>query len=197
MRGNETIRPDEIAAMVSTTKNLNSEIVIGTTTGLWTCESHLERLSLMSKWRSDSLPDFASITYREEGADEVAELILERGMLLESAVWSMKDVPVLLESPFLKNNIRILIEPETTNVKEAIQTCLEIKTILEREAPGVPLLFHGYDETFWPIVELSIQEKVQTRIGFEDTNLLPNGNVARTNLELFEQFYEILGESAA
>jgi uncharacterized protein (DUF849 family) len=118
-------------------------------------------------------------------------------MLLESAVWSMKDVPVLLESPFLKNNIRILIEPETTNVKEAIQTCLEIKTILEREAPGVPLLFHGYDETFWPIVELSIQEKVQTRIGFEDTNLLPNGNVARTNLELFEQFYEILGESAA
>ena len=197
INGKETIRPDEVAHMVSAAKNLHSSIVIGTTTGLWTCESHFERLSLMKEWQSDALPDFASITYREEGADEVAELILERGMELESAVWAMNDVPALLDSPFLKNNVRILIEPETTSIEEALHTCLEIKAIFEKEAPGIPLLFHGYDQTFWPIVELAIREQVQTRIGFEDTNRLPNGIEARTNLDLFEAFYEILGESAA
>jgi uncharacterized protein (DUF849 family) len=192
VNGNETIRPFEVSDMVHATKSLDENIVIGTTTGLWTCESHAERLQHVKNWKADSLPDFASITYREERADEVAELILERGMLLESAVWSMEDVPKLLESPFLHNNVRILIEPEVADVARATQLCLEIKAIFENAGVTAPFLFHGYDETFWPIVELSILEQVQTRIGFEDVDINKWGVPAKTNLDLFDSYFEIL-----
>ena len=42
---------------------------------------------------------------------EAAELVVARGMILESAVWSMADVPALLASATLHQNVRVLIEP--------------------------------------------------------------------------------------
>ena len=195
--GNESIAAQHVAAMVHATKELDPDIVIGTTTGLWTCESHADRMRLIKSWESSALPDFASITFREEGADEVAGLILDRGMKLESAVWGLSDVPKLMQSPYLRDNERILVEPDTLDLSEAIHVCLEVKNLLIESRIEVPVLFHGFDATFWPIVKLSIEHNVQTRIGFEDTNLLPDGKIARTNLELFEAYYELLNENAA
>lgn len=191
-QGKETIAGSYVADMISKVRNVDPQIILGTTTGLWTCNGHKERMNLVKGWPSDALPDFSSVTFREEGADEVAELILEKGMALESAVWSFDDVPKLLESPFLKHNVRILIEPETTDVNEAVDFCLSVKKLVESLDLNIPILFHGYDETFWPIVQLSINENVQTRIGYEDVNFLPNGSPARSNLELFDAYFSLL-----
>lgn len=191
--GAQTIEDHYINDMVLAIKNADSNIVVGTTTGLWTCDGHKDRMKKVRSWRNGLKPDFASVAYCEENPDEVAELILEMGMDLESAVWSYDDVPILLSSPFLKENVRILIEPETNDIDEAIRMCLDIAGQF-REVTDIPILLHGFEETFWPIVELSIKQGFQTRIGFEDTMHTRDNVAARSNDDLFKSYNELYHE---
>ena len=180
----QTIHPDAVGEWVRATRSANPEIVIGTTTGLWTVESHEQRMEYVAAWPADALPDFASSAFCEPGAAEMAELILERGMDLESAVWSMDDVPALLASPTLHRNVRVLIEPETEDSELAVKQCREIAATLREAGVTAPILYHGYDETVWPVVRAAIEDGCETRIGFEDGVLLPDGTPALSNDEL-------------
>lgn len=182
--GAQTIHPDRIGAWVRAVRIADPTTIIGTTTGLWTVTSHEERMAQVAGWPADALPDFASVAFSEEGAAEAAELVLARGMALESAVWSETDVPALLASPTLQHNIRILIEPQTDDPREAVRQCRAIARRLAEAGVTSPMLYHGYDATVWAVVQAAVEDRKQTRIGFEDGILLPNGEVAATNDEL-------------
>jgi uncharacterized protein (DUF849 family) len=182
--GEQTIRPEAIGEWVRAMRAADPRVVIGTTTGLWTVSSHAERMAHLAAWPADALPDFASVAFCEEGAAEAAELVLERGMILESAVWSMDDVPALLASPTLDRNVRILIEPETEDADEAVAECRRIAAVLREAGVVAPILYHGYDATVWPVVEAAIADGCETRIGFEDGIHLPDGGVPADNAEL-------------
>lgn len=179
--GEQTIAPEAIGTWVRAMRAADPSVVIGTTTGLWTVTSHEERMAHVAAWPADALPDFASVAFCEEGAAEAASLVIERGMILESAVWSWADVPALLASPTLHQNVRVLIEPEVEDPDEAVTMCREIAAELRAKGVTAPILYHGYDETVWPIVEAAIADGCETRIGFEDGVLLPNGDPARNN----------------
>lgn len=176
--GAQTIHPDDVAAVVRAVRRRDPAVVLGTTTGLWTCSGHAERMRLVRGWPDDALPDFASVAYQEEGADEVAGLVLARGMVLESAVWSHDDVPALLASPLLHDNARVLIEPEAADPDEAVALCRDIAARLRTGGVRCPLLYHGFDATAWPVVAAARADGVQTRIGLEDTVLGPDGTPA-------------------
>lgn len=182
--GEQTIHPDEIGTWVRAMRAADPSVVIGTTTGLWTVTSHAERMAHVAAWPADALPDFASVAFCEEGAAEAAELVLERGMILESAVWSKEDVPALLASPTLHKNVRVLIEPETEDIDEAVSLCREIAALLRAEGVTAPILYHGYDATVWPVVEAAIADGCETRIGFEDGIDLPDGSAPADNADL-------------
>lgn len=182
--GEQTIRPEAIGAWVRAMRASDPAVVIGTTTGLWTVASHAERMAHLAAWPADALPDFASVAFCEEGAAEAAVLVLERGMVLESAVWSMDDVPALLASPTLHRNVRVLIEPETEDAEAAVAQCREIAAVLREAGVTAPILYHGYDETVWPVVEAAIADGCETRIGFEDGVLLADGTMPADNAEL-------------
>lgn len=182
--GEQTIDPAAVGTWVRAMRAADPDIVIGTTTGLWTVESHAERMAHLAAWPADALPDFASVAFCEEGAAEAAELVLERGMVLESAVWSMDDVPALLASPTLHRNVRILIEPETDDAGEAVAECRRLAAVVREAGVTAPILYHGYDATVWPVVEAAIADGCETRIGFEDGVLLPDGGVPVDNAEL-------------
>ena len=182
--GQQTIHPDAVGAWVRAMRAADPAVVIGTTTGLWTVTSHAERMAHVGDWPADALPDFASVAFCEEGAAEAAELVLERGMVLESAVWSMGDVPALLDSPTLHQNVRILIEPEVEDADLAVRQCREIASVLREAGVGAPILYHGYDATVWPVVRAAIADGCETRIGFEDGVLLPDGTRSADNAEL-------------
>ncbi|GAA1603086.1 3-keto-5-aminohexanoate cleavage protein [Leucobacter chromiireducens] len=182
--GAQTIHPDAVGEWVRATRAADPTIVIGTTTGLWTVTSHAERMAHISAWPADALPDFASVAFCEEGAGEAAELVIERGMILESAVWSMADVPALLASSTLHQNVRVLIEPETEDPVAAVEQCREIAAVLREAGVTAPILYHGYDETVWPVVRAAIEDGCETRIGFEDGVLLPDGAAPIDNAAL-------------
>ncbi|WP_053384715.1 3-keto-5-aminohexanoate cleavage protein [Leucobacter celer] len=189
--GEQTIHPDAVGAWVRAMRAADPGIVIGTTTGLWTVSSHEERMASVAAWPADALPDFASVAFCEEGAAEAAELVLERGMILESAVWSMDDVPALLASSTLHRNVRVLIEPEVEDPELAVAQCREIAATLRRAGVTAPILYHGYDETVWPVVEAAIEDGCETRIGFEDGVTMPDGSMPRDNAELVRAVREL------
>lgn len=184
--GEQTIHPTDIGAMVRAVRAANPQVIIGTTTGLWTCSGHEERMRLVEAWPEDALPDFASVAYSEKGAAETAELILKKGMVLESAVWSMDDVPALLASSTLHQNVRILIEPEDEDPEVAVAACRTMAEHLRKHGVTAPLLYHGYDQTTWPVIQAAIEDGVETRIGYEDVLLMPNGEPAVDNAAMIK-----------
>lgn len=195
--GEQTIAPEAIGSWVRASRAADPSLVIGTTTGLWTVSSHEERMSHLESWPSDALPDFASVAFCEEGAGTAAELVIARGMILESAVWSMDDVPALLASPTLRHNVRILIEPETEDPGEAVTQCREIASAIRAVVPDIPILYHGYDETVWPVIDAAIADGCETRVGFEDGVRLADGRLPADNAELVRAVRERERECSA
>ncbi len=190
--GDQTIAPEHVAAMVRAFRAVVPDGQIGTTTGLWTCSGHTERMRLIADWPADALPDFASVAFCEEGAAEAAELVLGRGMVLESAVWSMDDVPALLASPTLHDNVRILIEPEDDDPDVAVAACREMAAAIRSAGVEAPILYHGFDQTAWPVLVAAIEDGCELRIGFEDGLTLPDGRVVSGNRELIEATLELV-----
>lgn len=193
--GAQTIDPEHVGAMVRAVRDADPSIVIGTTTGLWTCSGHEERMELVRSWPADALPDFASAAFSEEGADEIAQLILDRGMILESAVWSPEEVPALLASPTLHSNVRILIEPEVEDPDDAVAMCRSIARTIREAGVTCPVLYHGYDQTTWPVLRAAAADGVESRIGIEDILTLEDGTVA-DNLAMIAAVKVITGEAS-
>ena len=179
--GRQTIAPEHIADMIRAVRRVDPSIVVGTTTGLWTCSGHGERMRLLADWPEEWLPDFASVAFSEEGAAEAAVLVRDRGMVLESAVWSIDEVPALLASPTLHDNVRILIEPEDESPQVAVAHARRIAAQIRAAGVAVPLLYHGYDQTAWPVVSAAIEDGAQVRVGFEDMLTLADGTTAPDN----------------
>jgi len=160
---------------VTAVRERDAGIIVGTTTGLWTCRDHAERMELVAAWPEGALPDFASVAFSEVGAAEAAQLVVDRGMILESAVWSRADVPALLASPTLHKNVRILIEPEEEDADVAVAECRAIAALLRDAGVECSILYHGFDQTAWPVIAAAIEDGAETRVGFEDMLTLPDG----------------------
>ncbi|QCO98673.1 hypothetical protein FCN77_14380 [Arthrobacter sp. 24S4-2] len=59
-------------------------------------------------------------------------------MTLESAVWSTADIPALLKSDILSQNVRMLIEPMDVDPDVAVVHALEMASILRAEGVNIP-----------------------------------------------------------
>ncbi|MEV8604381.1 3-keto-5-aminohexanoate cleavage protein [Streptomyces griseoviridis] len=180
--GGQTIAPDALAEVLRAVRSTAPGATVGTTTGLWTCSGPEERYDLVKAW--EVLPDFASVAFCEEGAAETASLVVARGMTLESAVWSVDDVPALLASPTLADNVRVLIEPMDEDPETAVAHAREMAALIRAAGVTAPLLYHGEGATTWPVLRAALADGHQTRIGFEDGVDLPDGTTARDNAEL-------------
>ncbi|MFF2846222.1 3-keto-5-aminohexanoate cleavage protein [Streptomyces sp. NPDC058001] len=180
--GGQTIAPDALADVLRAVRSTAPGAVVGTTTGLWTCSGPEERYALVKSW--EVLPDFASVAFCEEGAAETAELVVAQGMTLESAVWSVDDVPALLASPTLGDNVRVLIEPMDEDPDTAVAHAREMAARIRAAGVTCPLLYHGEGATTWPVLRAAVADGHQVRIGFEDGTDLPDGSIAADNATL-------------
>lgn len=180
--GGQTIEPGALAEVLREVRSAAPGAIVGTTTGLWTCRGPEERYALVKAW--EVLPDFASVAFSEEGAAETASLVVARGMELESAVWTLDDVPALLASPTLGANVRVLIEPQDSDPYTAVAHAREMAARIRAAGVTCPLLYHGEGATTWPVLRASLADGHQTRIGFEDGVHLPDGGLAADNSAL-------------
>ncbi len=159
---------------------------IGISTGAWILPDPTARLQAVAEWKV--LPGFTSVNFNEDGAVELAQLLLSRGVGVEAGLCDADAAEVFLKSGLAASCVRVLLEPQEQEMEHALKTVREIEGALESGAVEVtrllPLLLHGTEATVWPMMEEAIARGYDVRIGLEDTLLLPDGRMAQNNAEL-------------
>ncbi|MFK4112666.1 3-keto-5-aminohexanoate cleavage protein [Streptomyces sp. NPDC002176] len=157
-------------------------VPVGVTTGAWAEADPAERLERVRSW--SVLPDFASVNWHEEGAEELAGLLLARGVGVEAGVWSgTGGAARFAVSPLGPRVLRVLAEVTDTDPATAEASAHALLAELGT-AHGRPVLLHGEDGGAWPVLRLAGRLGLATRIGLEDTLFLPDGERALSNARL-------------
>lgn len=177
--GTESLDASDCARALQAVRKRCPGIPVGLSTGLWITASVTARLEAVACW--ESLPDFASVNFSEDGVAELCELLRGRGIGIEAGLASSADADLFLESGI--NVLRILIEVAGDAVA-AIQTAATIEAMLERGRVTAPVLEHGYDDATWPVLARAFARGYDVRVGLEDTLILPDGRIAADNAEL-------------
>ncbi|MBO1331910.1 3-keto-5-aminohexanoate cleavage protein [Streptomyces sp. VRA16 Mangrove soil] len=179
--GQDTLSPRSVAATLDAVR-ARVPVPVGVTTGAWAEPDPVARVARIRSWTT--LPDHASVNWHEEGAEQVAAALLERGVGVEAGLWSGTDGPErFAASPLAGRVLRVLAEVTDTDpatVEESASTLL--KAI--GDAHGRPVLLHGEDAGAWPVLGLALRSGLATRIGLEDTLFLPTGERACGNGQL-------------
>jgi len=157
-------------------------VPVGVTTGAWAEPDPAARLARVRSWTV--LPDHASVNWHEDGAEEVAAALIERGVGVEAGIWSGTDGAARFAvSPLGPRVLRVLAEVTDTFAATAEETARSLLADLG-PAHGRPVLLHGEDGGAWPVLRLAGRLGLATRMGLEDTLLLPDGERALSNAQL-------------
>ncbi|MFD3314941.1 3-keto-5-aminohexanoate cleavage protein [Streptomyces sp. NPDC058694] len=179
--GEDTLSPKAVAATLEEIRS-RVGVPVGVTTGAWAEPDPAARVARVHEWTV--LPDHASVNWHEPGAEQVAAALLERGVAVEAGIWSDTDGPALFAaSPLGPRVLRILAEvtdPNPATAEASARALLAALTVTH----GRPVLLHGEEGGTWPVLRLAGRLGLATRIGLEDTLLLPNGQRALSNAEL-------------
>ncbi len=180
--GHETLGGADIGAAVVAIRAACPGVPVGLTTGAWIEPDVHKRLALIASW--EAKPDFASVNFHEEGAVDVARLLLERRIGVEAGLATVADVTTLAASGLGERCLRVLVEVEEDDAHEAVAAAAAIEGELERLAIDVPQLHHGVGRPTWAVIEAAITRGRDIRVGLEDTLVLADGQPAHDNAEL-------------
>ncbi|MGI5483641.1 3-keto-5-aminohexanoate cleavage protein [Streptomyces lavendofoliae] len=179
--GDDTMSPRVVAAVLEAIRGA-VDVPVGVTTGAWAEPDPGRRVERVRSWTV--LPDLASVNWHEPGAEEVAAALLERGVGVEAGLWSGTDgVRRFLASPLAPRVSRVLAEVTDRDPASAGETARGLLAELGG-AFGAPVLLHGEDGGAWPVLRLALRLGLDTRVGLEDTLLLPDGRPAGSNARL-------------
>lgn len=137
------------------------------------------RLTLLDEWEAE--PDFASVNWHEEGAEQVADRLVERGIGIEAGLFTPAAARKLLtwRGPVVRVLVEALpgISPGADGVGAA-------QAILA-ELPGdFELVVHGENDWAWPVLEWARANGYGLRAGLEDMLAGPGGEAVAGNAEL-------------
>ncbi|MBW8821130.1 MAG: 3-keto-5-aminohexanoate cleavage protein [Streptomyces sp.] len=177
--GRDSLSPRVVAATLEAIRARVS-VPVGVTTGAWAEADPAVRLARVRGWTV--LPDHASVNWHEPGAEEIAAALIDLGVGVEAGIWSGTDAAARFAvSPLGPKVLRVLAEVTDTQAAET-----SARTLLAELGPahGRPVLLHGEDAGAWPVLRLAGRLGLATRVGLEDTLVLPDGQRAASNAQL-------------
>ena len=177
----ESLDKEDVERTIRTVLAVAPNERIGISTGAWILP-HPARLEAAKNWAI--LPGFASVNFGEEGAIELAKLLLSRGVAIEAGLCDADAAQIFLQSGLATSCLRVLLEPQEQELKSAIETVNAMENVLKSEAADLSFLLHGTEATAWPMMDEAIARGYDVRIGLEDTLVLPDGRIAKNNVEL-------------
>jgi len=185
--GVDSLYGDAVAAAVHAVRVAVPGLPVGVTTGFWALPDADARLRAVQGWTV--LPDFASLNWHEPGSEELAHVLLGRGLGVEIGLFHAEAAASWARSDLAQHCMRVMIElPADADVALADEL---LDQVLAVGSPA-PVLLHGLDESCWPLLEHAGARGVQTRIGMEDTLMLPDGSVAPDNAALVAAAVDLL-----
>jgi len=180
--GRESLAVGDVAAAVEAVRAAARSIPFGVSTGAWIVRDVAARYNAVAAWTA--LPDFASVNFTEEGAIELAQLLLSRGVGIEAGVSTVHAAEVFAASQLASKCLRVLMEPMDQVLEKALWMTGSIETVLNRAGLKLPRLLHGVNQMAWQMIDAAAKRGYDTRVGFEDILTLPDGTPAATNAEL-------------
>ncbi len=187
--GVDSLAPETVGAAVSAVRQAVPGLPLGVTTGFWALPDPQQRLRAVESW--DVLPDFASVNWHEPGAEELVRLLLSRGIGVEAGIFHANAAQAWASSGLAPHCLRVMIElPADGDAATADDLLGRIRAA---DSPA-PVLLHGLDDSCWPLLEHAGRRGLQTRIGLEDTVLLPDGSTPPGNAELVAAAFAMLRE---
>jgi uncharacterized protein (DUF849 family) len=181
----ESLDPDAVARTLDVVRQAKLSVGVGISTGLWITKDAARRLKLVRAWTT--LPDFASVNFSEEGAPELAEWLIGKGVGVEAGAFDAPAATVLVKSGLANRCLRILIEPRDVDVAGALKTTAGIEKLLDAASIRPPRLLHGRGRTAWPLVSEATRRGYDTRAGLEDMLDLPDGRRAPDNASILAE----------
>ncbi len=180
--GADSLRAADVDAAVSAVRERAPGLPVGVTTGAWAQPDPAARVAAVEAWTV--LPAFASVNWHEDGADDVAAALLERGVGVEAGLWHSAAVDAWLASPLRNRCFRVLLElPDGLGPAEAPAEADRLLARLGASHRGTVLL-HGEGSSCWPVLRHAGRLGLATRIGLEDVLVLPDGSPAPDNAAL-------------
>jgi uncharacterized protein (DUF849 family) len=193
--GADSLDPRLVAAAVRAVREAAPGIEVGVTTGAWAEPDPRRRAALVQSWKV--LPDHASVNWHEEGAELVADALLDHGIGIEAGIYSGTEAAArFLAWSSGHRVLRVLAEVVDTDPETAPATGEELLKELGA-AHGRPILLHGEEDGTWPVLRLAAARGLDARIGLEDTLVLPDGSPAPGNAALVRAAREILSAAKA
>ncbi|WP_258134240.1 3-keto-5-aminohexanoate cleavage protein [Microbacterium sp. MYb45] len=180
--GRDSLAADDVARWVWAVRQAAPGVPVGVTTGEWAEPDVERRLAAIESWTE--LPDHASVNWHEFGADEVAALLLRRGVAVEAGLWDAAGFEVWKRSPVRDRCLRVLIELPDEPAETVREHAEAMIAHVSLEEPDLPILLHGEEGSTWPVFDLAVELGLDSRIGLEDTLLLPDGSSAPGNAAL-------------
>ncbi|MDE9364780.1 3-keto-5-aminohexanoate cleavage protein [Luteipulveratus sp. YIM 133132] len=181
--GADSLRADDVERFVAAIRAACPGVPVGATTGAWAMPDAAERVAAIDAWTT--LPDFASLNWHEEGADDVAAALLGRGVGVEAGIWHRDGLAAWRRSPYRGRCLRALIElPDVADANEVDAMARDLVAAVGLSEPALPVLLHGEGRSTWPAVERAVAWRLDTRIGLEDCLVGPDGEPAQGNAQL-------------
>jgi uncharacterized protein (DUF849 family) len=174
----ESLRWEDVRVAVEAVRGRCPGVPVGVSTREGIVPDLWERLALLAEW--DRGPDFASVNFHEEGAEQVADLLIERGIQIEAGLFTPAAAEDYLAwgGPFT----RVLVEaiPGISPGDDGIAAAQAILAVL----PTSDVLVHGENEWAWPVLRWASTQGYGVRLGFEDMLTGPEGQHVDSNADL-------------
>jgi uncharacterized protein (DUF849 family) len=180
--GAETMDARVCDAVVAAIRAAVPGMPVGLSTSATIDPDPFARAAAIQAWRRP--PDFVSVNVAELGWAGIVRAALHAGIDVEAGLATPGEAEEFARSPFVHRAQRALVEVEA-GAEEA-------RAIAQLIPDGVPQLWHGYDERTWEVLSAAATERIDVRVGLEDTLVLPGGRVAADNAELVAAASELL-----
>jgi uncharacterized protein (DUF849 family) len=181
--GADTFDGGALAAVLMAVRAAAPGLPVGVTTGAWAMPDPAARVAAVRSWGELPVrPDFASVNWHEEGADDAAVVLLELDIGVEAGLWHERGVQAWLDSPQRDRCRRVLLElPDGMDPSAVEPEALRLLDLVRRAGAGTSILLHGEGSSAWAALELAGRVGLATRIGLEDVLVLPDGTPAPDN----------------
>jgi uncharacterized protein (DUF849 family) len=185
--GVDSLLPEHVDAAVSAVRHAAPGLPLGVTTGFWALPDVDARMRAVDGW--SVLPDFASVNWHEPGSEDLARLLLSKGLGVECGIFHAEAAESWAASDIAQHCMRVMIE---LGGDGEIATADDLLSQVMAAQSPAPVLLHGMDESCWPLLEHAGTRGVQVRIGMEDTLRLPDGSTASDNAALVSAAVQLL-----
>jgi uncharacterized protein (DUF849 family) len=187
--GSETLDAGPVDEALLAVRAACPGIPIELSTAAWIVGDPDRRLARVRAWQV--LPDSAAVNFGEAGAETLVKTLLEMGLEVEAGLFNAADAGRLVASGLARHCAHLQIEPILdATPAAALLTAQAIARVLDQSGAATPRLLHGKDASAWPLLRAALAQGYATRIGLEDTLLLPDGATAADNAALLRAAWE-------